>query len=154
MTRTSVRAELVRRWSLLSAVTSGYAAGAQPVQVTRFAPDPMVGAERILVDSTDGTMSIPTMRAGTKTTQDEFEVSVFVSVAVKGWTAAQVEDRCVTLVEAILDDLGASPTLDGRVTGLAWCRAGRVRMSAELLDNETPAHVAELTLEVMTRTTG
>jgi len=152
MTRNLVRAALTTRWTAL--LTAGYATGAPAPQVTRHATDKWIGRERVVVDASDGPLSIATQRAGIKTLQDEYELTVFVAVAVPGWSPDQIEDRCTVLVETLITDLATSPALDGAVTGLAWCRPGQTRMYSELVDiagAPTVAYVAEVTLEVMVR---
>lgn len=153
----AVRAALVARWSAVPALSTPYATGAEPPQITRHATDRWVGRERIVIDQTDGEMSIPTMRAGAKTTEHTFTVTVLVVAAIPGWSADENEARAVELAEAIIGDLTdtqTGPVLSGAVPGLVWCKPGQVRTRPDLVSidgADVQAHVVELDLECLVR---
>lgn len=86
--------------------------------------------EAIYIDRVTGGQRIPVFKAGRKTREETYAVTVVVFVEQDGVTAADAEERAFELLQEVEDMLADDPTLGG-VSGVIHATAGTFREQAE-----------------------
>ncbi len=148
--RSAVKQAIVDQLSAVAALSAVNVNTGTAPQITRVFEGHWQSLERIVVGNTTGDISIPTIRSGAKTTDDDFTVSVFFVTSIPGQTALQAEERCTVLVEAAVGALVLTANLSGSIAGvMSAVPAGLDGPDVELGDvNGTDTNIAVATLTV------
>lgn len=95
------------------------------VQVEYGWPGDTLEADAVYVADVDGTVEIPTLKAGRKHRDDQFTVTVLIQAGLAGGDLAETAERAARLYAALEDVLADDPSLDG-FDGLLDCELGFV----------------------------
>lgn len=81
----------------------------------------------VFFGGSSGDMSVPTMKAGRKARDDEFELTLCLTATVDGADSGEASDDVVWELFEVLESLHADdPTFGGQVEGLQYATFGRV----------------------------
>lgn len=146
-TSSTVHAARARIVSLLQAN-----AALSGVQVSHGYPgEALIKREAVYVDRVTGQHSVANIKSGRKQRDEEYVVTVVVSVVRDKGTVADCEARAIDLLEEVEDTLADDPSLND-LDGVVHATAGAFRLVSDYTSGG-PACVIEFDINVRARLT-